>query len=381
LRDKPPAGRALGKQYRVLEKWVNDLDMNDFWHGKRVFLTGHTGFKGCWMLIWLDMLGAEVFGYSLPPLEPSLYRSAYAENETNGVFADVRDGERLKRELSNFKPDVVFHLAAQPLVRESYREPVLTYATNVMGTVNLLEAVRAAQCVKSVVVITSDKCYKDMDWEWGYRETDDLGGSDPYSSSKACAELACEAWRKSYFEEGKTLLATARAGNVIGGGDWAADRLVPDAIRAFQKKEPLTVRFPKAVRPWQHVLEPLRGYMMLARRLYDGDASCATAWNFGPPTESAQNVENLARILAELWSDDVKYRTFEDEILKESRLLRLDSGRAVQRLNWNPRLTLMESIRFTVEWYKSVLSGGSVKTETRKQIVAYMEKETSFVHI
>jgi CDP-glucose 4,6-dehydratase len=357
---------------------VNDLNTNDFWYGKRVFLTGHTGFKGCWMLLWLDMLGAKVFGYSLPPLEPSLYKSVYANKKTNGVFADVRDGERLRQELSYFRPDVVFHLAAQPLVRESYREPVLTYETNVMGTVNLLEAVRAARCVKSAVVVTTDKCYKDMDWEWGYREMDDLGGADPYSSSKACVELICDAWRKSYFGEGKTLLATARAGNVIGGGDWAADRLVPDAVRAFQKKEPLKIRFPKAVRPWQHVLEPLRGYMMLAQRLYYGDASFAAAWNFGPPAESSQNVENVARILADFWDGDVEYGAFEDEAFKESKFLRLDCSKAVQKLHWNSRLTFLESIRFTAEWYKSVLNGESAAAETRKQIAFFMGKEKQY---
>jgi CDP-glucose 4,6-dehydratase len=202
-----------------------------------------------------------------------------------------------------------------------------------------------------------------------------LGGADPYSSSKACVELLCAAWRKSYFGEGETLLATARAGNVIGGSDWAADRLVPDAIRAFQKKEPLTVRFPRAVRPWQHVLEPLRGYMMLAQRLYDGEASCSAAWNFAPPAENSQDVESVARILTEFWGNDVEYTVFDDTALKESKLLRLDSSRAIQRLNWNPRLTFMESIRLTVEWYKSVLGGKSALTETRKQIAAFAEKD------
>jgi CDP-glucose 4,6-dehydratase len=321
------------------------------------------------------MLEAKVFGYSLPPLEPSLYKGIYMQGETKGVFADIRDGERLKQELSNFKPDVVFHLAAQPLVRESYQKPVLTYETNVMGTLNLLEAVRAVQCVKSVVVVTTDKCYKDMNWEWGYRETDPLGGADPYSSSKACAELVCDAWRKSYFEKSGTLLATARAGNVIGGGDWGADRLVPDAIRAFQKKEPLEIRLPKAVRPWQYVLEPLAGYMALARCLYDGNTSCAVAWNFGPPAESSRDVESVARILTESWGDNAVYKIVEDRALKESQLLRLDPSRAIQKLDWNSKLTLAESIHFTIEWYKSVLNGSDAMTETKKQITAFVEKE------
>lgn len=345
----------------------------DFWSGKRVFLTGHTGFKGCWLMLWLDMLGAEVFGYSLPPANPSLYENVSVKGE-HGVFADVRDAEELQREMSDFAPHVVFHLAAQPLVRESYRQPALTYATNVMGTVNLLEAVRNVGTVKSVVVVTTDKCYKDMDWEWGYREIDGLGGADPYSSSKACAELVCEAWRRSYFSNAETLLATARAGNVIGGGDWAADRIVPDAIRAFQKKEPLEIRSPNAIRPWQHVLEPLRGYMALAERLFDGDDSFASAWNFGPRSDDSCNVESVASRLAELWGEGASYVVRGDRSLHESHLLRLDSSRAAQCLGWSSKLNFGEAISWTVEWYRGVYDGEDALSITQRQICEYMDK-------
>ena len=348
--------------------------MNGFWRDKKVFLTGHTGFKGCWLMLWLEMLDAKVFGYSLRPQEPSLYAAAVAGGDPRGVFADIRDANELKQTMSNFEPDIVFHLAAQPLVRESYRQPVSTYETNIMGTVNLLEAIRRTGSVKSAVIVTTDKCYRDMEWEWGYRETDALGGADPYSSSKACAELIVDAWRRSFFQNGNARVASARAGNVIGGGDWAAERLVPDAMRAFQGRKPLEIRSPNAVRPWQHVLEPLCGYMTLAERLYRGDRSCETAWNFGPPADDSRSVKNVAERLAALWGGGASYTTSPDHSLHESHLLRLDSSRAVRRLGWKTRLDTDEAISMTVEWYKRVFGGDDPLYATKKQIAGYMER-------
>jgi CDP-glucose 4,6-dehydratase len=348
--------------------------MNDFWNGRKVFLTGHTGFKGCWLMLLLEMLGAEVFGYSLEPAEPSLFKSAISGSDTRGIFADIRDINRLTREMSNFAPEVVLHLAAQPLVRESYRQPVLTYETNIMGTVNLLEAVRHTPSVKSVVIVTTDKCYRDMDWEWGYRETDALGGADPYSSSKACAELIADAWRRSFFQDGSARMASARAGNVIGGGDWAKDRLIPDAIRAFQERKPLEIRSPDAVRPWQYVLEPLHGYLILAERLYRNDRLCEAAWNFGPPADDSRDVRNVAERLAVLWGNGASYATSPDHSHHESNLLRLDSSRAVQHLGWSPKLDIESAISLTVKWYKSVHEGEDPLRITRSQISGYLER-------
>jgi CDP-glucose 4,6-dehydratase len=350
--------------------------MNKFWEGKKVFLTGHTGFKGCWLMLRLEMLGARVFGYSLKPKEPSLYASVNANAGARGVYSDIRNGDELKEAMSGFGPDIVFHLAAQALVRESYRQPVFTYETNVMGTVSLLDAIRQTPSVKSAVIVTTDKCYRDMEWEWGYRETDALGGADPYSSSKACAELIVDAWRRSFFCDGNTLVASARAGNVIGGGDWAAERLVPDAMRAFQEGRPLEIRSPGAVRPWQHVLEPLSGYMILAECLHDGDRSCEAAWNFGPPPEDSRNVGDVAARLAALWGDGASLTTSPDHSLHESCMLMLDSSRAAHHLGWRTRLDTDEAISMTVEWYKRVFGGDDPLDMTRGQIARYMERIT-----
>ncbi|MDR1558149.1 MAG: CDP-glucose 4,6-dehydratase, partial [Clostridiales bacterium] len=344
-----------------------------FWRGRRVFITGHTGFKGCWLMLWLESLGAEVYGYSLPPLDPSLFKSVTPDGDPRGVFADIRDADKLSEEMAGFEPQIVFHLAAQPLVRESYRQPVLTYGTNVMGSVNLLEAIRGSGSVKSAVVITTDKCYKDMNWERGYRESDTLGGADPYSSSKACVELLCEAWRRSYFNDGRVRLATARAGNVIGGGDWAADRIVPDAMRAFLSGQTLAIRMPDAVRPWQHVLEPLYGYMLLAERLWEGDENCASAWNFGPRADDAVSVECAARHLCDIWGGGKTYETAKDDGPHESRLLRLDSGRAARELGWTPRYNFTDALKITAEWYKRVSAGEDALSVTLEQIKEYMD--------
>lgn len=360
-----------------MEAMVKPVKSLAFWVNKKVFITGHTGFKGCWLYRCLETLGAKLFGYSLAPLDKSLYKDLYGDKPVNGIFADIRDVRRLADDMAAFAPDIVFHLAAQPLVRESYRQPAYTYETNVMGTVNLLEAVRSVQNVKSVVVITTDKCYKDMNWEWGYRETDALGGADPYSSSKVCVELLCNAWRTSYFKNTGVALATARAGNVIGGGDWADDRIVPDAIRAFQSDKPLIIRSPRAVRPWQHVLEPLRGYMMLAEKLYKAEGDFQTAWNFGPSTNDTQNVEAVARRLVSLWGDGAKYTISEDHTLHESHTLRLDSSKSAQKIGWYPLLNFDESILMTVDWYKRVYNKESALEVTDEHITSYMDRVVS----
>ncbi|MDR1137906.1 MAG: CDP-glucose 4,6-dehydratase [Synergistaceae bacterium] len=348
--------------------------LRDFWNGKKVFLTGHTGFKGCWLMLWLEMLGAEVYGYSLEPSEPSLFRSAIPPDEKRGVYADIRDARKVADEIYSFSPEIVFHLAAQPLVRESYKDPVLTYQTNVMGTVSVLEAIRAAKTVRAAVIVTTDKCYRNMEWEWGYRETDALGGEDPYSSSKSCAELICEAYRTSFFKDSDTRLATARAGNVIGGGDWAEDRLIPDAIRAFEGGRTLAVRSPDAVRPWQYVLEPLRGYMMLAEHLRGEGGDYAAAWNFGPSPEDARNVGHVVNRLAELWGNGAKYEADRDDAFHESLFLRLDSSRAIQKLGWRQMLNFSEAISLTVKWYRDVSLGADAADTTKGQISLYMDR-------
>lgn len=356
-----------------MENVVTKEALVSFWQDKRVFLTGHTGFKGCWMLLFLKLLGANVWGYSLPPETPSLYESIFGEGEAqNGVFADIRDKNRLSKELSDFSPDIVFHLAAQPLVRESYLQPAYTYEANVMGTVHLLEAVRATLSVKSVVVVTTDKCYKDMNWEWGYRETDALGGYDPYSSSKACVELLCDAWRNSFLAEMGTLLATARAGNVIGGGDWAKDRLIPDAIRAFSQGETLTIRCPNAVRPWQHVLEPLVGYMMLAQKLFEGDVSFCNAWNFGPLPSDSRKVSEVVERISALWGEKTDYRLDRTTHHHESNLLRLDASRAMRKLGWLPSWKFEEAVTLTIEWYKRFLQGERALSLINMQIETFL---------
>jgi CDP-glucose 4,6-dehydratase len=328
-------------------------------------------------MLWLETLGAEVYGCSLEPADPSLFRSAIPPGESRGVYADIRDARKVAGEISSFAPDIVFHLAAQPLVGESYRDPAGTYQTNVMGTVSVLEAIRNSGTVRGVVVVTTDKCYRDMDWEWGYRETDALGGADPYSSSKSCAELVCDAYRRSFFKDGGARIATARAGNVIGGGDWAADRLVPDAIRAFAEGRALSIRSPDSVRPWQHVLEPLRGYMTLAERLYNGTGGFDTCWNFGPNPEDSRSVEHVAARAAELWGGGARYTANRGGSFHESRLLRLDSSRAIQKLGWRQILDFGEALSMTVKWYRDVSMGAQAASVTREQISLYMDRLTA----
>jgi len=348
-----------------------------FWHKRRVLITGHTGFKGSWLSLWLARLGAEVTGYALaPPSEPSLFELAAVEDGLGAsITADVRDGERLARAVEDAGPEVVFHLAAQSLVRESYRAPADTYATNVMGTVHLLEAIRRTPGVKAVVVVTSDKCYDNREWVWPYRENDPLGGHDPYASSKACAELVTAAYRASYFDDpaagDRPAIASARAGNVVGGGDWAADRLVPDVARAVAAGDVVHLRSPHAIRPWQHVLEPLAGYLLLAERLAGDGREWAEAWNFGPEERDARSVGWLVEQLAARWHGELRWTRDERSHPHEAHTLKLDSSKARARLGWRPRLSLERALDWLVEWYRAHREGADLGALTRAQIARY----------
>lgn len=328
----------------------------EFWHGKRVFLTGHTGFKGSWLSLWLNSWGAEVTGYALePPTDPSLFELCRIDERINSVIGDTRDGDRLAQAMHSADPEIVLHLAAQPIVRESYKDPVGTYATNVLGTVNVLEAVRSCQNVRALVNVTTDKCYENKEWTWGYRENEPLGGYDPYSSSKACSELVTASYRSSFFNPSDypkhgVALATARAGNVIGGGDWALDRLVPDSIRALLKGENVRIRNPYATRPWQHVLEPLSGYMLLAEKLYQEGPRYGEAWNFGPEESDAWPVEAIVKLICEKWGKNSIYQVDDGEHPHEAHYLKLDCSKAHSLLDWRPHWNIGTAIEKVVEW-------------------------------
>jgi CDP-glucose 4,6-dehydratase len=344
--------------------------------GRRVLVTGHTGFKGSWLCEWLLMLGADVFGFALePPTEPSLFEDlGLAGRIARHRIGDVRDLESLRTAVSEARPEVVFHLAAQPLVRLSYREPVATYATNVMGTVNLLEAVRSSDDVRAVVNVTSDKCYENGETGQAYRESDPLGGWDPYSSSKGCAELVTAAYRRSFFgEESPVRIASARAGNVIGGGDWAEDRIVPDCIRALVAGESIVVRNPDSVRPWQHVLEPLSGYLTLADRLLAGDVEMDGAWNFGPAEQDTVRVRDVVEAIVEAWGSG-SWATVADgtRAPHEAGLLALDTTKARERLSWRARYDVSSAVRRTAEWYASRYAGVDPAELTRRDIEDYI---------
>lgn len=342
------------------------------WAGRRVFVTGHTGFKGSWLALWLHNLGANVTGYSLPaPSTPSLFEQARVGETLDHVEGDVRDGDRLAAALRDAAPDVVFHLAAQSLVRYGYRHPVETYATNVMGTVNLLDACRQVPSVKAVVCVTSDKCYENREWVWPYRENDPMGGHDPYSSSKGAAELVVASYRRSYFSGAYApLVASVRAGNVVGGGDWAEDRLIPDIARALAAGDAPLIRSPASVRPWQHVLEALGGYLLIAQRLADGDAAVASAWNFGPSEDDAQTVEWIVERMLDLWGADRWVRPEGDQP-HEAKLLRLDCSKARSELGWSPRLTLSDTLSLVVDWYRGVSNGDDARHLSLNQIATY----------
>lgn len=341
-----------------------------FWSGKKVFLTGHTGFKGSWLSIWFQLLGAEVTGYSLePPSYPSLFELARLADAMNDIRGDVRDLDSVKRSLNESQAEIVIHMAAQPLVRDSYKFPVETYSTNIMGTVNLLEAARWQNSVRVVLNVTSDKCYENREWTKGYREDEPMGGYDPYSSSKGCAELVTNAYRNSYFNNDK-VIASARAGNVIGGGDWAKDRLIPDIIRAAIDDRTVHLRNPHSIRPWQHVLDPLSGYLALIERLYTDGQSFAEAWNFGPPEEEARTVEWIAQEMAKSWRG-IKWRKDNSSNPHEAHYLKLNCAKAQSRLGWKPLLTLSEAIKWTVSWHKDHISGEDMSSVTEQQIKHY----------
>jgi CDP-glucose 4,6-dehydratase len=350
-----------------------------FWHGRRAFITGHTGFKGSWLSLWLEQLGADVCGVALdPPTDPSLFKEAKVSQGMRSEIADIRDLERVKTILWEHRPEIVFHMAAQPLVRKSYEDPVGTYATNVMGTANVLESARGCDSVRAVVVITTDKCYENKEWIWPYRETDRLGGYDPYSNSKACAELVVSAYRSSFFNPAdynrhRVAIASVRAGNVIGGGDWAEDRLVPDIMRAFAAKEVLKIRNPDAVRPWQHVLEPLSGYLKLAERLIEAGVQYGDAWNFGPEHTDAKPVEWIVRQLAKVWGEDAHWQVDGQAHPHEAQMLKLDCSKAAQVLNWRPALPLEQALRLTADWYRRRNAGEDPRATTIEQIEQFMQ--------
>lgn len=355
-----------------METLVSDMGAGRPWAGRRVLVTGHTGFKGSWLCLWLRQMGAEVTGFALPaPTEPSLFESARISELVHHIEGDVRDAAALLRAVEDSAAEVIFHLAAQPLVRLSYREPVETYATNVMGTVHLLDAARRVPGVKAIVCVTSDKCYANREWVWPYRESDPMGGHDPYSSSKGCAELVAAAWRNSFFAEGGPALATVRAGNVIGGGDWADDRLVPDLVRAFERGIAPTIRSPHAVRPWQHVLEALGGYLAIAERLLGGERRFADAWNFGPSDEDARPVSWIVERMRAAWGGAADPVADAGPRPHEAGLLRLDCSKARAALGWRPVLTLEQALDWIVDWHKAVGTNGDARAVTLSQIADY----------
>lgn len=350
------------------------------WNGLNVFVTGHTGFKGSWLCLLLEELGARVSGFALPPpTDPSLFDVAHIDDTVDSTIADVRDYEALLAAMRAAAPDVVFHLAAQPLVRYSYEHPIETYATNVMGTVHVLEAVRALGAVRAVIAVTSDKCYENREWVFPYRETDSMGGHDPYSSSKGCAELVVASYRSSYFpparlSEHGTSIASVRAGNVIGGGDWALDRLIPDIVRAFEAGEPPSIRSPGAVRPWQHVLEALGGYVAIAERLLEGQARFADAWNFGPSDDDAKPVAWIVERMGRSWGMESGWRDWKGEIPHEAGLLKLDCSKARAELGWRPTLSLDQAIDLIVAWHKAVAAGGDARHVSLQQIREFLSR-------
>ena len=349
------------------------------YRNRKVLITGHTGFKGAWLSLWLHRLGSNVIGYALkPPTQPNLFELCDLNAKVTSIQGDVRDFGHLKSVIQEYKPEIVFHLAAQALVRRSYSEPLETYSTNVMGTVHLLEAVRQIGGVRVLINVTSDKCYENREWVWGYRENDPMGGHDPYSSSKGCSELITAAYTKSYFhpdhyEKHGVSVASVRSGNVIGGGDWAEDRLLPDCMKALLEDKTIVIRYPDAVRPWQHVLEPLFGYLLLAQLLYEDGASSGEAWNFGPDDENGKPVRWLVERIVEIWGGKASWRIDQDFQLHEARMLKLDCSKAKSKLGWHPQWDLETSLKNTIEWYRAYRHHEDMFLATMNQIKDHEE--------
>jgi len=344
----------------------------DFWRGRRVLLTGHTGFKGSWLSLWLQSMGAQLRGIALAaPTTPALFDVARVAEGMEHCIADIRDYRAIQSLMNEFQPEVVLHMAAQPLVRLSYDQPMETYATNVMGTVHVLEAARHAGSVRAIVNVTTDKCYENREWAWGYRENEPMGGHDPYSNSKGCAELVSRAYRHSFLTEARIALATARAGNVIGGGDWATDRLVPDIFRALERGEPIRIRNPRATRPWQHVLEPLSGYLLLAQQLIEHGQACAEGWNFGPSDEDARPVSRIVELLCDAWGEGACWELTEESGPHEATFLKLDISKAKARLGWSPRWPLPRALQEIIGWHRAWLRHEDMRATCLAQIADY----------
>jgi CDP-glucose 4,6-dehydratase len=339
-----------------------------FWKGKRVLITGHTGFKGSWLTLWLRHLGANVSGISLPALQPSLFHIAGIEDEISSYYCDITQSSELKSTIQSIQPEIIFHLAAQALVRPSYIDPVSTFATNIMGTVNLVDAARHCESVKSIIIITSDKCYDNQEWQWGYRENDPLGGKDPYSCSKAAAELVVNSYRHSFLSKQGIGIATARAGNVIGGGDFGKDRLLPDLLSACSVKKQMVIRNPLAIRPWQHVCEPLNGYINLSKKLFENSSKFGQAWNFGPSDNANKTVGWIADYVQQKWPDSFAWQISQEEQLHEAQILKLDNSKSRTHLGWHPVLPVDIAIDWTVDWHKAWLLKQNMKEFTLKQI-------------
>lgn len=347
-----------------------------FWRNQRVLLTGHTGFKGSWLSLWLQSLGAILRGVALEkPTSPALFDAARVAEGMDHKIADIRDYDTVRRLVTEFRPEIVIHMAAQPLVRLSYQNPIETYATNVMGTVHVLEAARHTESVRVIVNITTDKCYENREWVWGYREDEPMGGRDPYSSSKGCAELVAIAYRKSFLAGAGIGLATARAGNVIGGGDWAQDRLIPDVLRALESGKPVHIRMPNAIRPWQHVLEPLSGYLLLAQHLYEQGQVAAEGWNFGPRDEDVRPVGWIVDKICEEWGSGACWQQVHDGGPHEANYLKLDISKAKSRLGWFPRWNLAKGLQKTTSWHRAWLNGQDMRAFSLAQIVEYQSEQ------
>jgi CDP-glucose 4,6-dehydratase len=344
-----------------------------FWRGRRVMVTGHTGFKGSWLCLWLQFMGAQVCGFALkPPTQPNLFDEAGVADGMRNVTGDVRDEEQVRNAMAAFQPEIVIHMAAQPLVRLSYEQPVLTYATNVMGTVHVLEAARQCSSVRAIVNVTTDKCYENREWAWGYREDEPMGGYDPYSNSKGCSELVTSAYRRSFLGQQGIALASARAGNVIGGGDWAKDRLVPDILRSFEAREPVMIRNPNATRPWQHVLEPLCGYLVLAQHLYSGRGQeHAEGWNFGPNDDDARPVQWIVECMVKAWGEGARWQRDGLQHPHEAGYLKLDISKARARLGWRPIWPLAQALGSIVTWHRGWLQGRGARDLALADIERY----------